>query len=196
MSSACNFNCAGLLCGKCEKGPSLVLGSSQCKRYSHKYMALLFPFALAGVLLVILLFLLHLTVAAGTLHGLIFYANIVAANHASRTFWIGVMYNNGTPNGFIHHHFCSLDYCTSESKYDEQCKYNHSERTIMQLLRESYFFLLLSSFHLALISHRRYYLNSALPGHEWTCTLLYVTVTTVIIWLPIIMRIHNICNWV
>ena len=36
---------------------------------------------MAGVLLVILLFLLNLTVAAGTLHGLIFYANIVAANY-------------------------------------------------------------------------------------------------------------------
>ena len=36
---------------------------------------------MAGVLLVILLFLLHLTVAAGTLHGLIFYPNIVEANH-------------------------------------------------------------------------------------------------------------------
>ena len=45
------------------------------------YLFLLIPFALAGVFLVISLFLLHLTVAAGTLHGLIFYANIVAANH-------------------------------------------------------------------------------------------------------------------
>ena len=44
-------------------------------------MALLIPFALAGALLVLLLFLLHLTVAAGTLHGLIFYANIVEANY-------------------------------------------------------------------------------------------------------------------
>ena len=58
-----------------------MLGSSQCKECSNNYLALLVPFALAGVLLVILLFLLHLTVAAGTLHGLIFYANIVAANH-------------------------------------------------------------------------------------------------------------------
>ena len=77
----CNVNRSGLLCGKCEEGLSLVLGSSQCKECSNDYVALLIPFALAGVLLVILLFLLHLTVAAGTLHGLIFYANIVAANH-------------------------------------------------------------------------------------------------------------------
>ena len=77
----CNNNRSGLLCGKCKEGLSLVLGSSQCKECSNNYLALLIPFALAGVLLIILLFLLHLTVAAGTLHGLIFYANIVAANH-------------------------------------------------------------------------------------------------------------------
>ena len=77
----CNVNRSGLLCGKCKEGLSLVLGSSQCKECSNDYLALLIPFALAGVLLVIFLFLLHLTVAAGTLHGLIFYANIVAANH-------------------------------------------------------------------------------------------------------------------
>ena len=77
----CNVNRSGDLCGKCKEGLSLVLGSSQCKECSNNYLALLIPFALAGVLLVTLLFLLHLTVAAGTLHGLIFYANIVSANH-------------------------------------------------------------------------------------------------------------------
>ena len=77
----CNHNRSGILCGRCMEGRSLVLGSSQCKQCSNNYLALLIPFALAGVLLVIVLFLLHLTVAAGTLHGLIFYANIVAANH-------------------------------------------------------------------------------------------------------------------
>ena len=77
----CKYNRSSLLCGKCKEGLSLLLGSSQCKQCSNNYLALLIPFALAGVLLVTLLFLLHLTVAEGTLHGLIFYANIVAANH-------------------------------------------------------------------------------------------------------------------
>ena len=76
-----NVNRSGLLCGKCKEGLSLVLGSSQCKKCSKNSQSLLIPFALAGVLLVISLFLLNLTVTAGTLHGLIFYANIVAANH-------------------------------------------------------------------------------------------------------------------
>ena len=77
----CNDNRSGLLCGECKQGFSLVLGSSQCKICSNNFLALLIPFTLAGVVLIIFLFLLHLTVAAGTLHGLIFYANIVAANH-------------------------------------------------------------------------------------------------------------------
>ena len=77
----CKYNHSGLLCGKCKESLSRVLGTSQCKKCTNNYMALLIPFALAGMLLVILLFLLHLTVEVGTLHGLIFYANIVAANH-------------------------------------------------------------------------------------------------------------------
>ena len=77
----CKLNCSGLLCGKCKEGLNLVLGSSQCKKCSNNYLALLIPFALAGALLVILLFLLNFTVAAGTFNGLIFYANIVSANH-------------------------------------------------------------------------------------------------------------------
>ena len=43
---------------------------------------LLFPFALAGITLVLFLFTCKLTVAAGTINGLIFYANVVAANRA------------------------------------------------------------------------------------------------------------------
>ena len=76
----CSYKHSGLLCGKCKNNLSLVLGSFQCKRCNNNYLALLIPFAIAGVLLVILLFLLNLTIRDGTLHGLIFYANIVAAN--------------------------------------------------------------------------------------------------------------------
>jgi len=43
---------------------------------------LLFPFALAGIALVLLLLICKLTVTAGTISGLIFYANIVTVNRA------------------------------------------------------------------------------------------------------------------
>ena len=77
----CDSNHSGLLCGSCKENFSFILGGSQCRKCSNEYLALLIPFALAGVALVILLFVLNITVTTGTLHGLIFYANIVAANH-------------------------------------------------------------------------------------------------------------------
>ena len=77
----CDSNHSGLLCGSCKENFSFILGGSQCRKCSNEYLALLIPFALAGVALVILLFVLNLTVTTGTLHGLIFYANVIAANH-------------------------------------------------------------------------------------------------------------------
>jgi len=80
-SEQCDFNRTGLLCGQCREGESSIFGNSQCRRCGNKHLFLLFPFAIAGVSLVVLLFLLNLTVAAGTIHGLIFYANIIEATH-------------------------------------------------------------------------------------------------------------------
>lgn len=77
----CDNNHSGILCGACKENFSLVFGSLNCLPCSNAYLALVIPFALAGVALVILLFLLHLTVAAGTINGLIFYANIVQGNY-------------------------------------------------------------------------------------------------------------------
>ncbi len=76
----CNNNREGILCGQCSDGLSIVLGSSRCERCSDSYLALLLFFAAAGVILVAFLLLLNLSVAVGTINGLIFYANIVAAN--------------------------------------------------------------------------------------------------------------------
>ena len=79
----CNFNHSGILCGGCRQGLSLTLGTSQCLRCSNKYIALLIPFAIAGIVLVAFIKLFNLTVSEGTLNGLIFYANIIGANEAT-----------------------------------------------------------------------------------------------------------------
>ena len=79
-NNQCAFNHSGILCGGCPSGLSLVLGSAQCLPCSNSYLALLIPFALAGVVLVMFLKVLNLTVSLGTINGLIFYANIVSAN--------------------------------------------------------------------------------------------------------------------
>ena len=76
----CNYNRTGKLCGGCSGTTSLVLGSSRCMQCSNNYLALIIPFALAGIALVLFLFILKLTVAVGTINGLIFYANLVQVN--------------------------------------------------------------------------------------------------------------------
>ena len=78
--SQCNFDHAGILCGGCQPGLSLALGSAQCLPCNNKYLALLIPFTLAGPVLVGIIKLLDLTLSQGTLNGLIFYANMVKAS--------------------------------------------------------------------------------------------------------------------
>ena len=78
----CAYNRTGILCGMCKENLSLVFGSSRCEECSHNYISLLIPFALAGIALVAFILLLNLTVATGTIHGLIFYANILTADRS------------------------------------------------------------------------------------------------------------------
>ena len=76
----CNYNRSGLMCGTCGDNLSLALGSSRCLQCSNSHLSLLAAFAFAGIALVLLLLILRLTVAVGTINGLIFYANILAVN--------------------------------------------------------------------------------------------------------------------
>ena len=73
----CDLNRTGLLCGACAANHSLMLGGPQCQVCPNTYLALLLPFAAAGVALVVFLTCLRLTVATGTLNSIILYANIL-----------------------------------------------------------------------------------------------------------------------
>ena len=84
VDSQCALSHAGMLCGACKPGLSLSLGSSKCLNCPSYWPALFVAITvfavLAGIGLVILFLWLNITVAVGTLNGLLFYANIVAAN--------------------------------------------------------------------------------------------------------------------
>ena len=95
----CAFNRTGILCGKCRDGFSLTLGIARCERCTNIYLLLLLPLALAGVLLVAFILYLQLTVAIGTINGLIFYANVVAVNSA--TFFPTAVSKFSAPRLFI-----------------------------------------------------------------------------------------------
>ena len=73
----CLHNRSGILCGECSEGLSLMLGSNQCGQCTNNNIALIIPFALAGIALVAFIIALNLTVSVGTINGLIFYANVV-----------------------------------------------------------------------------------------------------------------------
>ena len=90
----CALSRSGVLCGSCQQNLSHVLGTSNCKEYSSHFLLLIPVFIAAGIALVVFLMLLNLTVSVGTINGLIFYANIVRANHA-------IFFPHGTNNQFL-----------------------------------------------------------------------------------------------
>ena len=73
----CLYNRSGVLCGECDEGFSLMLGSNKCEQCTNDHIALIIPFAVAGIALVAFIIVLNLTVSMGTINGLIFYANVV-----------------------------------------------------------------------------------------------------------------------
>ena len=83
-----NAQCAngrsGMLCGSCPPGLSLSLGSSRClecpRLWPLQTVGIIVFALLAGLALVAIILVVNLTVAIGTLNGIIFYVNIVAAN--------------------------------------------------------------------------------------------------------------------
>ena len=78
QNGQCRFNRSGILCGSCSENFSVALGSSKCLSNCSAYHLFLIPiFALAGLMLVILIAVFNFTVAEGTTNGLIFYANVL-----------------------------------------------------------------------------------------------------------------------
>ena len=78
--SQCQFNRSGLLCGQCQQGLSAVFGSSQCKQCSNVYLFIIIPIGIAGLVLVLLLFVLNLTVTDGDINAFLLYVNIIGIN--------------------------------------------------------------------------------------------------------------------
>ena len=145
----CTFNRIGVLCGECQQGLSLVLSTSQCKKCSNIHLLLLIPFSLAGILLVAFILFFNITVATGTINGLIFYSNLLPAQY------------------FIHP--STLTVLISWVNLDlgiETCFYNgmsSQAKVLLQLVFPGYLFLLIilviilsrySNFFATLLSNR------------------------------------------
>ena len=80
----CDLNRAGVLCGACQLGYSVSFGSSRCikcgKYWFIVLLGLIVLAIIAGIALVGILLFLNVTVAIGTINGILFYANIINGN--------------------------------------------------------------------------------------------------------------------
>ena len=76
----CQFNRTGMLCSQCQHPLSMVFGSSRCMKCTNVHILITIIVLVAGIVLVVLLYVLNLTVTNGTINGIIFYANIISIN--------------------------------------------------------------------------------------------------------------------
>ena len=76
----CQFNRTGMLCSQCQHPLSMVFASSRCMKCTNVHILITIIVIVAGIVLVVLLYVLNLTVTNGTINGIIFYANIVSIN--------------------------------------------------------------------------------------------------------------------
>ena len=80
LNSRCQFNRSGILCGQCQQGLSSMFASSKCQKCSNVNLLLIIPIAVAGLLLVLMLFILNLTVTDGAINACVLYVNITSIN--------------------------------------------------------------------------------------------------------------------
>ena len=76
----CQFNRTGILCSQCKHHLSMIFGSSRCMECTNMHILLTILVLVAGIVLVVSIYLLDLTVTNGTINGIIFYANVVSIN--------------------------------------------------------------------------------------------------------------------
>ena len=70
-----------MLCSQCQHPLSMVFASSRCIKRTNVNILITIIVIVAGIVLVVLLYVLNLTVTnSGTINGIIFYANIISIN--------------------------------------------------------------------------------------------------------------------
>ena len=76
----CTKNHTGRACGDCHDGYSRVFGSDSCEECSNVWLITILMYAVLGVILLVVLFLLKLTVTVGAINGLVFFCNMMSIN--------------------------------------------------------------------------------------------------------------------
>ena len=74
--SQCLPSRTGLFCSQCADNKSIVFGSDTCYECSNYWLFTIIGYALAGILLIYILFKLQLTLTRGTINSLIFFSQL------------------------------------------------------------------------------------------------------------------------
>ena len=82
LDTQCQFNRTGMLCSQCQHPLSMVFASSRCMKCTNVHILITIIVIVAGIVLVVLLYLLNLTVTKATISGIILYANIISINNS------------------------------------------------------------------------------------------------------------------
>ena len=126
-----------------------MLATSRCKDCSNIYFFLLIPFSMAGIALTILILYFSITIAAGTIHGLIFYSNLLPVNYFTQPSALTVFIS-----------WVNLDLGIETCFYDGM---SSQAKVLLQLVFPAYLFLLMfliiilcrySNFFATLLSNR------------------------------------------
>lgn len=76
----CTNHHAGRVCGDCVDGYSRVFGSDSCKKCDNVWLITILLYAVLGIILLVILFLLKFTVTVGAINGLVFFCNVMSIN--------------------------------------------------------------------------------------------------------------------
>ena len=80
FDNQCIGSRTGEICGQCKDGLSKQFGTTDCHKCSDYWLLTIILYILAGILLVICLFLLRLTISEGLLASVLFYAQLFSIN--------------------------------------------------------------------------------------------------------------------
>ena len=166
----CAFNRSGILCGGCQDGLGHMLATSKCKECSNIYLLLLFPFAVAGIALIAFILFFNITIATGTVHGLILYSNLLAPSYFTQPSTLTVFIS-----------WLNLDLGIETCFYSDM---SSQAEVLLQLVFPAYLFLLV----ILIIIFSRYsnLLATLLSNRKPSRSLVYTDIF-------IILQAHSIC---
>jgi len=76
----CDFNRTGTVCGHCPANLSSIFGSSRCQHCNNNYLIIILLIAIAGIILLLVMFVFNLTIVNGAISTFILYVNLLSIN--------------------------------------------------------------------------------------------------------------------